>query len=146
VESVCVYPRSSKPYRWTKWSLFTALLLTVPVPYFMVVIGGIVPAACLISLAVRGLFVAVPKFTAEGFWMLGILWAHVMIFGGLLYAGAVGGTWLLFRLMPVRYALLAMVVVSIGLFVTATCNIYRVPGHNSAPPANLLRILQECRT
>jgi hypothetical protein len=112
----------------------------------MVVVGGLVPTVCLLSLAVRGLLVAMPKWTAEGFWMLGILGAHVLIFGGLLYAGAVSGTWLLFRLMPVRYALLAMVVVSIGLFVAATFDIYRVPGHNSAPPANLLRILQECRT
>jgi hypothetical protein len=65
---------------------------------------------------------------------------------GLLYAGAEGGTWLWFRLMPVRYALLAMVVVSISLFVAATYNMYRVPGHHSASPAPLLWILQECST
>jgi hypothetical protein len=77
---------------WPKWTLFAALILTVPVPYFMVVVGGIVPTFYIIYLAVHGLIVALPKFTAEGFWMLGILWAHVVILAGLLYVAAAGIT------------------------------------------------------
>jgi hypothetical protein len=43
------------------------------------------PPFFLIYHAVRGLIVALPKFTAEGFFMLGILWTHVVIVGGILY-------------------------------------------------------------
>ena len=126
--------------RWPKWTLFAALLLTVPVPYFMLVVGGIVPTFCIIYLAVHGIIVASSKFTAEGFWMLGILWAHVVILGGLLYLAAAGMSWLLFRFLPSRYALVVVLGLIVALFVASTFEIYRVPGHNSAPPANIFRI------
>ena len=126
--------------RWSKWTLFAALLLTAPAPYFMLVVGGIVPTFCIIYLAVHGLIVALPKFTAEGFWMLGILWAHVVILGGLLYVAAAGINWLLFRFLSYRYALVVVLGLIVALFVVSTFEIYRVPGHNSAPPANIFRI------
>jgi hypothetical protein len=94
--------------RWPKWTLYAALLLIVPVPYFMLVVGGIVPTFWIMYLAVHGLIVALPKFTAEGFWMLSILWAHVVILGGLLYVSAAGINWLLFRFLPYRYALVVV--------------------------------------
>ena len=72
--------------------LFAAFILMVPVPYYMLVVGGIVPTFLIIFIAVRGLIVALPKFTAEGFWMLTILWAHVVILGGILYLVAYGIT------------------------------------------------------
>ena len=125
---------------WPKWTLFAVLLLTVPAPYFMLVVGGIVPTFCIIYLAVHGLIVALPKFTAEGFWMLGILWAHVVILGTLLYLAATGMSWLLFRFLPSRYALVVVLGLIVALFVASTFEIYRVPGHNSAPPANIFRI------
>ena len=131
---------STNTSRWQKWTLFAALLLTVPAPYFMLVVGGIVPTFCIIYLAVHGLIVALPKFTAEGFWMLGILWAHVIILGGLLYVAAAGITWLLFRFLPYRFALAVVLGLIVSLFVVSTFEIYRVPGHNSAPPANIFRI------
>lgn len=112
----------------------------------MLVVGGIVPTFCIIYLAVHGLFVALPKFTAEGFWMLGILWAHVIILAGILYLVAAGITLLLFRLLPARYALVVVVALIITLFVASTFEIYRVPGHNSAPPADIFRILQGLTT
>ena len=77
-----------KSGRWPKWTLFAALVLTVPVPYYMLVVGGVVPTMFIIFISVQGLIIALPKFTAEGFWMLGILWAHVVILGGLLYLAA----------------------------------------------------------
>jgi hypothetical protein len=40
-------------------------LLTVPVPYFMVVVGGLVPLFYILYLAVTGFFIGLLKFTAE---------------------------------------------------------------------------------
>jgi hypothetical protein len=137
---------STNSSRWPKWTFFAALLLAVPVPYFMVVVGGIVPTFCIIYLAVQGLIVALPKFTAEGFWMLGILWAHVVILGGLLYVSAAGINWLLFRFLPYRYALVVVLGLIVALFVASAFEIYRVPGHNSAPPANIFRIYKSFAT
>lgn len=94
-------------------------------------------------LAFYGLFVALPKFTLEGFWMLGILWAHVIIIAGILYLVAAGINWLLFRLLPSRAALFGVLVLIVVLFVASTFEIYRLPGHNSAPPANLLRVTKD---
>jgi hypothetical protein len=132
--------------RWPKWTLFAALLLAVPVPYFMLVVGGIVPTFCIIYLAVHGLIVALPKFTAEGFWMLSILWAHVLILGGLLYVAAAGITWLLLRFLPYRYALVVVIGLIVALFAASAFEIYRVPGHNSAAPANIFGIYKGCFT
>ena len=136
-------PEPKEPPRWPKWTLFIAFLLTVPVPYFMLVVGGIVPTFCIIFLAIQGLLVALPKFTTEGFWMLGILWTHVLILGGLLYVAAAGTAWVLFRVFPHRFAPLFVVGLIVALFVTSIFEIYRVPGHNSAPPANLFRIFRD---
>lgn len=126
--------------RLWKWILFTAFLLTVPVPYFMIIVGGFVPAAGILYFAVSGLIVALPKFTAEGFWMLGILWAHVFILGGFLYGVASGITWFLFRIFPEKHARIVILFLVFVLFVVSTFEIYRVPGHNSAPPADIFRI------
>jgi hypothetical protein len=128
--------------RWPKWTLFVSFLLTVPVPYFMIVVGGLVPTLCIIYLAAQGVIVALPKFTAEGFWMLGILWGHVVIFAGLLYLIASGLAWFLFRLLSVRVARVLVVLSIITLLVLSTFEIYRVPGHNSAPPADIFRIIK----
>lgn len=138
--------RSTNSSSWLKWTLFAAFLLTVPVPYYMLVVGGIVPTFFIIFIAVQGLIVALPKFTAEGFWMLGILWVHVVILGGLLYLAAHGITWLLFRILPYRYALLAVIGMIATLFVASTLEIYRMPGHNSAPPGNIFRIFKSLAT
>ena len=68
----------------------------------MLVVGGIVPLVYILYLSIQGLVVAIPKFTAEGFWMLGILWVHVAILGGLLYLAAWVITRLLFRIFSWR--------------------------------------------
>jgi len=129
--------------RWAKWVLFVAFLITIPVPYIMIVVGGMVPMFFILFLAVQGLIVALPKFTAEGFWMLGILWAHVLILGGLLYIGASGVCWVLFRVLPQRYAKFIVFAFIAVLFVLASIfDIYRIPGHNYAPPANIFRFIK----
>ncbi|NIQ39656.1 MAG: hypothetical protein GTN81_13850 [Proteobacteria bacterium] len=125
------------------WTLFSAFLLTFPVPYTMLVVGGIVPTFCILYLAGYGSIVALPKFTAEGFWILATLWLHVVIFGGLLYILARAINWFLFCLFRVPYALLIIGAMIIALFVASSFDIYRLPGHNSAAPANLFRILRE---
>jgi hypothetical protein len=118
----------------------------VPVPYYMLVVGGIVPTSLIIFVAFRGLMVALPKFSAEGFWMLTILWVHVAIFGVILYLAAYGITWILYRVLPHRYAFLIVMALIAALFVASTLEIYRLPGHNSAPPANIFRILKSVIT
>jgi hypothetical protein len=110
----------------------------------MIVVGGLVPMFFILFLAVQGLIVALPKFTAEGFWMLGILWAHVVILGGLLYIGACGIHWFLFHVLPQRHAKFMVLALIMGLIILASIfNIYRVPGHNYAPPGNIFRFIKE---
>jgi hypothetical protein len=138
-----VTPPSTIPRSWPKWLLFAVFLLAVPVPYYMVVVGGLLPPFCILYIAVHGLLVALPKFTMEGFVILGILWAHVVIFGGLLYLGATGISWVLFRVFPPRFALTVVFLMIVALLVAANFEIYRVPGHNSAPPADIFRIIRE---
>jgi hypothetical protein len=129
--------------RWSKWALFIAFVAVFPVPYIMIVVGGLVPLSFILLLAVRGTVVALPKFTAEGFWMLGILWAHVAILGGILYVVASAIHWLLHRVLPQRHAKFVVIASIAALFVlAATSEIYRLPGHNYAPPANLFRLVK----
>ena len=108
----------------------------------MVVVGGLIPTFCIVYLAVLGLVVALPKFTGEGFFMLGILWAHVVILGGFLYLLAAGITRILFRLLPGRYAMAVAGILIVALLVASSFTIYRLPGHNSAPPADIVRVLK----
>jgi hypothetical protein len=112
----------------------------------MLVVGDIVPTFFIIYISVNGLIVALPKFTAEGFWVLTMLWAQVVILGGLLYLAAYGITWFLFRILPHRYALLVLIGLIATLFMASTFEIYRMPGHNSSPPANILRIFKSLAT
>jgi len=66
--------------------LFAAAVLFVPTPFFMIVVGGLVPLAWTLLFFLRGAIVAIPKGTAEGFFTLGILSAHLFVIGGALYA------------------------------------------------------------
>ena len=131
-----------KSQRWMKWLFFGTFLSTVPVPYFMVVVGGLVPTIYILYLAVQGLFVAIPKFSSEGIWIIGIMLVHLVILGGLLYLISHGLTKILFRIFPRRTVFLVAAGLIVSLIIGSTFEIYRIPGHNSAPPANLTRILQ----
>jgi hypothetical protein len=128
--------------RRAKWVLFGVSLVTVPVPYFMVVVGGIVPTAAIMALAAHGSVVFLTKLTLEGVWMLGILWAHVALFGGLLYAVSAVLTGLLFRVFPAGVSVACVAVLAVVLLLASTFEIYRQPGHNSAPPADLFGIVK----
>lgn len=125
-----------------KWVLFAALLLTVPAPFFMLVVGGLIPTAAILFIAVRGLVVALPKFTGEGFAILAILGAHVAVLGGVLYLAAAGISRALFWALPAAWARLVIVLLVASLVVASFFQVYRLPGHNRAPPANLVGVLR----
>ncbi len=129
--------------RRARWALFAVSLITVPVPYYLFVVGGVVPVIYIIYLLLQGVVVALPKFTAEGFWMIGFLLAHVILLGGILYSVSVLTSWLIFRFLPSRIAILCVFVIITALFVASTFSIYLIPGHNSSPPANLFEIIKE---
>lgn len=128
--------------KWSKWILFIALLFFVPAPFYMIVVGGLIPTIIIVHMTLQGLIVAIPKFTAEGFWMLGILFIHVLILGGILFLAAFIISWVLFRLLPKRLAQISIVAIVCSLVVASTFEIYRLPGHNSAPPANIVKVLK----
>jgi hypothetical protein len=130
--------------RWPKWALFIALLIATPVPFYMVVVGGVVPMIYLLSLAVRGTIVALPKFSVQGFLILGVVWLHAAAFAGLLYLASSGIHRVLFRVLPRRYAIMVVIALIGVLFASASVfNLYLLPGHNAAPPANIFRFLRE---
>jgi hypothetical protein len=108
----------------------------------MVVVGGIVPTAAIMALAAHGSVVFLTKLTLEGVWMLGILWAHVALFGGLLYAVSAVLTGVLFRVFPAGVSVACVAVLAVVLLLASTFEIYRQPGHNSAPPADLFGIVK----
>jgi hypothetical protein len=62
-----------------KWVLFVALLITVPAPFYMFVVGGLIPPAATLLMMFQGVVVAVPKFKLEGFVILGVLGVHVIV-------------------------------------------------------------------
>jgi hypothetical protein len=134
---------SASPKRRARWWLFAALATFLPAPFFMLVIGGLVPTLWIAVFTLRGAVVAIPKGTSEGVAMLGILLVHVVVLGGLLLLVALMITWLLFRLLPESKARAVVVVLIVVLFGASFFRIYRIPGHNSAPPANLVEVYRE---
>jgi len=69
--------RAQAPTNRLKWALFAAFIFLVPVPYFMLVVGGMVPTVCIMYFFVQGLIVALPKFSAERFAMVDGDWPTV---------------------------------------------------------------------
>ena len=126
-----------------KWTLFAAAVLLAPVPFFMIVVGGLIPLSAIIYMSVLGIVVAIPKGTAEGFYMLGMLLPHILIFGGLLYLLAWLVAKLLFRFFIPAIAQAVVWVLVVVLAVSSFFEIYRLPGHNSAPPANVVKLVSE---
>lgn len=72
--------------RLIKWTIFTALLLSVPALLFLVQVVMFLPAIFFAA----GVLVVVPKLlvpghAAESFWFLLFLGAHLLVYGGLYY-------------------------------------------------------------
>ncbi len=126
----------------TKWTLFVSLLITVPVPFYMFVVGGLIPTVAIIFMTLQGVVVAVPKFKLEGFVILGVLGVHVIVLCGLLYVAAAGLTRFLYWVMPRTVATSLIIFLIAGLFTASCFNIYRLPGHNWTKPANLPEVFK----
>jgi hypothetical protein len=52
-------------------------------------------------------------------------------------------TWLLFRLLPESRARAVVLVLIVVVFGASFFRVYRIPGHTSAPPANLFEVYRE---
>ena len=123
--------------------LFAAAVLFAPVPFFMIVVGGFIPLAAIIYMFLEGLLVAIPKGSAEGFYMLGIFLLHIVILGGLLLLLTWIVSKLLFRWFSPAVAKVIIGLLVVALAVSSLFQIYRLPGHNSAPPANIIKVISE---
>jgi hypothetical protein len=131
--------------RSATWLLFVTYLFTLPAPFFLIVVGGLIPTAATLFVAVKGLIVALPKGTSEGFFMLGMLAAHVVFLPLLCYLIAAGVARLIFWVLRPRFATIAVVACILAMFAAGSFAIYRLPGHNSMPPANLWDVFFEFR-
>jgi hypothetical protein len=129
-------------HRRASLALFAASVLFVPVPFYMIVVGGLVPLAWICLICLQGLADGLPKLTGEGLFMAGFLLAHVLILGGLLYLASALVCWVLLRLLPARLARLVVALLIAGGATASAFEIYRLPGHNSSPPANIVRVFR----
>ena len=131
-----------KARRVGKWTLLTAFVIFVPVPFFMLVVAGLVPLAAIAFFAAQGVVVGLPKLTFEAFFIVGILLIHVLLLGGLLYLAASLISRILFWALPRKAAFVVVLAVVAALLAMSWFEVYRLPGHNSAPPANILRVFR----
>ena len=108
----------------------------------MLVVGGLVPLAWICVLMLQGIVVGLSKLSGEAFYIIAIMLAHVLILAPLLYAAAALISWMLFRLLAKRIAKIVVVVLIVAAAAASLFEIYRLPGHNSSPPANIIRLLE----
>ena len=94
-------------------------------------------------MTVQGFVTAMPKWSWEAFAMLSIMTVHLVIFTPLLFLAAAVVTRVVFWVLAPRKAMLVILIGVAALFVAASYDIYRLPGHNSAPPANLADVASE---
>ena len=112
-----------------KWLLFVVFFVTAPVPYFMFVIGGLLPLSAILYLDSTGVL---------GFKLFNTL--HLLIYGPLFYLAAKFiARWLFGLSSPTRIAGLVAFVVSFAAIAFAP--IYGI-GHSSYQPANIIGLFQ----
>ena len=128
--------------RGARLVLFAAAVFFMPVPFAMVVVGGLVPLVWIGVFALQAMITGLPKLTSEGFTMIGILLAHVFILGGILYVAAFVVSRVVFLLREPRIARLVIVALVGAMAVASFFEIYRLPGHNSAPAANIFGVIR----
>lgn len=126
----------------TKWILFSVFLLIVPVPFYLVVVGGLVPTAFSIFLSLMAIAAVVTKHDKQSLYMLVILGSQAALFSALFYFVAWVVSRLLCRVIPRRFIAAVVVSIVVVFFAASVFEIYRLPGHNSAPPGNILNILR----
>ena len=118
--------------RTTKWVLFTTMVCTVPVLYFMFVVAGVLPLVAIILLTFTGVW---------GFKLFNLL--HLLVYGPLLYLVSKYLTRWLFSLSPKRRALGVIVALALALLISLL-PIYGI-GHNRYDPVNLYHLFQHGR-
>jgi hypothetical protein len=128
--------------RRATWILFAALGVFLPVPFFLLVIGGLVPFLWILIFTIKGAAVGIPKMTKEAFVMVGILLSHLLVLALPLYGLSVAITRLLFRVLSPRLARLAVLLMVAGLAIASLFPIYHLAGHSRATPINILRVFQ----
>jgi hypothetical protein len=130
------------PHRSTL-ALFLAFVLLLPVGFFVFVFGGLLPLAWIFLTALVGLIAGLLDLSGDAVLMIGILWAHVLILGGLLYLAAALICRLLYRLLNRRAAEVVVVLLIGSLAVGSLFDISRLPSHGSGPSANIVRVFRE---
>ena len=128
--------------RRAKWILFAASGVFVPVPFFLLVIGGLVPLLWILIFTIKGAAVGIPKLTVGAFVMVGILLAHVLVIALALYGLSVAVTRLLFRVLRPRLARLAVLLIVAALGIASLFPIYRLAGHSRVSPVNILGVFR----
>lgn len=118
--------------RTTKWLLFVAMFCTVPVPYFMFVVAGLLPLIAITRLSVIGVW------TVRLFDLL-----HVLVYGVLLYLAAIHMTRWLYLLAPRRRALGVAITLALAALMSLL-PIYGV-GHSNYEPVNLYELFRRGR-
>jgi hypothetical protein len=126
----------------TKWILFSVFLLTVPVPFYLVVVGGLVPTGVSIFFSLMAIAAVITKHDKQSLYMLVILGLQAALFSSLFYFIAWAVSRLLCRVIPERLMAAVVVGIAMAFFAASVFTIYRLPGHNSAPPGNVLDILR----
>jgi hypothetical protein len=112
--------------------------VTVPVPLFLVVALGLVPAAVIVLLTLEGLVDAFHGVGGGAIWVFVLV--QVAILGVILYLAARGLARILCAALPTAYAVLSCTVL-IGSLIVASCfEIYLLPDHHGMPTANLVGV------
>lgn len=126
----------------TKWILFSVFLLFVPVPFYLVVVGGLVPTVFSIFLSLMAIAAAITKHDRQSLYMLVILGILAALFSSIFYLIAWAVSRLLNRFIAKRAMTAVVVGIVMALSIASLFDIYRLPGHNSAPPGNILNIVR----
>lgn len=126
----------------TKWILFPVFLITVPVPFYLVVVGGMVPTGVSIFLSLMAIAALITEHDKQSLYILVILGFQAALFSSLFYLIAWAVSRFLCRVIPERFMAAVVVGIAMAFFAASLFTIYRLPGHNSAPPGNILDILR----
>ena len=127
-----------------KWTLFTALLLTVPVLLFLVQAFLFLPAIFLAA----GVVVVVPKLfapghAAESVWFLLFLGVHLLVYAGLYYLLSLLAAKAIALIKPPAGWLIATTLVLAGLLVVTFLPVYGGGGHGPAAWGPLSHLFAE---
>ena len=115
--------------RLIKWVLFCLMACTVPVLYYMFVVGGFLPLIAIVALSFRGVW---------GFVLFNAI--HVLIYGALFYWIA---RFIAQRLVSLSYGrrIAIFAAVSVALIAIAFLPVYGI-GHHESQSMNLYQLFR----